>query len=683
MKSLIIAEKPSLARNIIQAIEKNETFKKCAGYYESENYIVSWAVGHLLQLKDIADYEGEKQKWKDINLPYIPNKFEFKVKEDTKDQFKILKQLIYRDDVRDIINCGDPDREGEVIVRLILKEANNNKEVYRLWLPDQEENTILKALDKKELDSNYDNLYNEGIARTLLDWILGINETIYLTNKSGTLLRAGRILVPVVKKIYDRDMEIKNFQPVKYYQAESNEDNIKLTVDIKFSEIGEAEEKSEELNINKTIVEDITTKDVKKQPSKLFSLTSLQKYLNKKNKMSADKVLKITQKLYENKYTTYPRTDSEYMTEDEKEKAIGILKAFNDSNLEFKDKKTIFDSSKVEAHSAITPTTIIPKELSGDEKIVYETISNRFKANFCKEECLISETSIIIKNGENEFKLTGKSIKQRGFLLYENLSNNEKMLPNLNIGNEIKTKFVAVEKETQAPKKFTEADLLSYLEQPFRKENDEESEIDIKEIGLGTPATRAGIISNAKKMTYIMESKNMLSIGDLGIKLIETINKLEIDLYAEKTIEFSRDLKKVYEGKIGIQDCIKNAENEVRKVIINGANIKIEQFERTTKEKEIIGICPKCGKNIYEGEKSFYCEGYKDEPKCIFTIWKDNKYFKDRGRKLSKSIVKNLLKEEKVKIKGFKKKDGVTTYDAYISLDLSNDKYVNFSMSFN
>lgn len=680
MKSLIIAEKPSLARNVIQAIETREKFSKKNGYYESQNYVVSWAIGHLLGAKDIADYEGKKLKWQEINLPYIPEKFEFKVKENTKEQFKILKQLINRKDIESVYNCGDPDREGQVIIDLVLQESKNKKEVYRLWLADQEVKTILKSLDEKVTNYKYKNLYSEGIARTIIDWLLGINETIYLTNKTGTLLRAGRILVPIVKKIYDRDMEIKNFQSVKYYQAESNEDNIKLTFAEKFDDKILAEKKAESLNKNKTVVEDIITKDVKKEPSHLFSLTSLQKYLNKKNKMSADNVLNIVQKLYENKYTTYPRTDSQYMTNEEKEKAKSILNAINDGNLEYKESKNVFKDTG-EPHSAITPTTIIPKELSGDEKIVYEAILNRFKANFCKENCIISETNMLIQNGEDQFKLTGKSIKQKGFSIYESIKN-EKMLPSLNKGDEIKVNFVAVEKETQPPKKMTEATLLSYLEHPFKDEEEDSDEINLNEIGLGTAATRAGIISNAKKMSYIIENKSVLSIGELGIKLIETIDKLKIDLYADKTIEFSKDLKSVNEGKLSIEDCIENVKNEIKEIIKNGNEIEIEKVQREKTEREIIGICPKCGKNIYESEKVFYCEGFKDNPKCNFGIFKDNKFFKDRGKKLTKTMVKTMLKGKSVRVKGFKKKNGTGTYDADVSLDLSNDKYVNFKLTF-
>lgn len=683
MKSLIIAEKPSLARNVIQAIEKREKFTRNNGYYESKNYIVSWAVGHLLELKNIEDYEGKKMKWTDIKLPYVPSKFEFKIKVNTKDQFKILKELINRKDVNSIYNCGDPDREGEVIIKNILNEVKNTKIVYRLWLADQEESTILKSLDEKTLDSNYDNLYAEGIARTIIDWILGINETIYLTNKTGQLLRAGRILVPVVKKIYDRDMEIKNFIPLTYYQAESDINGIKITVNDKYENKKNAESKANELNNSKTIVEDINLKDVKKQPSRLFSLTTLQKYLNKKHKMSADNVLAIVQKLYENKYTTYPRTDSEFMTDEEKDKAKKIINAIDDNNIIFKDKKTIFDTFKVEAHSAITPTTVIPNELdlSEQELIVYKTIYNRFKANFCKEECIISETNMLIKNGNNEFKLVGKIVKQKGFLEYEP-SNNEKMLPPLKKGDEVLTEFKAVEKETQPPKKITEASLLDYLEKPFKKDSQDE-EIDVKEIGLGTPATRASIIKNAKTIKYIIESKNTLSIGELGVKLIETIDKLNIDLYANKTIEFSKDLKKVNSGELGLENCINNVKKEIEMIISKGNTIEVETIEKKKQEKEVIGKCPKCGRNIYEADKSFYCEGYKSEPKCKFSLWKEDDFFKVRGKIITKSIAKKLLSDGKVKVTGFKKKDNSGKYDANVSLDLSNDKYINFKLDFN
>ena len=227
--------------------------------------------------------------------------------------------------------------------------------------------------------------------------IAPVNTTVLLSVKSNELFNCGRLIVPIVRKIYDVDMSIKNFIPETYYQCESDVGGIKLTVQDKFKESNKALEIANILNKEEAVVTDIIRKDVVKKPSRLFSLTTLQKYLNKKYKMKADEVLKICQNLYEKKYQTYPRTDAEYLSEEEKDKVKDILNALNDTNLIFKDKKSIFDTSKIEAHSAITPTTVIPKDLTDKEKIVYDTVSNRFKANFCKEDCILSTSEMIIK----------------------------------------------------------------------------------------------------------------------------------------------------------------------------------------------------------------------------------------------------------------------------------------------
>ncbi|WP_050499909.1 DNA topoisomerase, partial [Clostridium botulinum] len=515
-----------------------------------------------MELKNVSEYEGRKIKWNEIKLPYIPEKFQYKIKNDNgiKKQFKILKNLINSENVDGIYNCGDNDSEGQILIDEILMASKNNKITYRMILPDQTEKTVLSEIDRKALNSEYINFANEGFARQRLDWIYGINTTLLLSVKSGILLNCGRLIAPIVKKIYDVDISIKHFIPTTYYQCESDINGIKLAVSDKFNNSSLAEKLADELNKEKSFVKDITSKDTHKKPSKLFSLTSLQKYMNKNYKMKADEVLAICQSLYEKKYQTYPRTDSEYMSEQEKEKVKDIIIELNDSNLEFKDKKTVFDNTKVEAHSALTPTTNIPTDLNDKERLVYNTVCNRFKANFCKEECIISTSEMIIECGSNEFKFKGEIMKQKGFTTYEPILN-LKVLPKLNKGDVINHEFKAVEKQTQPPKKMTQDKLLSYLENPFRS-YEEDEEIEVKELGLGTPGTRSEIIKKCC-MKYIEDKNNILSITDLGIKFIETINKLGINLYAEKTINLSKNLKSVRNGKITLKDCLNNAQKEL------------------------------------------------------------------------------------------------------------------------
>ena len=653
---LIIAEKPSLARNIVAGI--SEEMKKENGFFIGENYIVSWAFGHLFSLADIESYSkngASTKKWTLDNLPCFPKDFKFELKKaDGKQdvdsgvlrQYKILEKLCNRADVDAIVNAGDADREGEIIVRLCVKNAlKSEKELLRLWLPDQTPQTVAKALLEMKSEDEYDNLANEGFARTYIDWLYGVNLTRYATIRCGKLLRVGRVIVPIVKAIYERDMEIRNFKPEKYYVISSSVktkgEKIDLTGKKKFKsdEIEKAEELAKLYNDTGAKVSFVESKKDTILPGKLYSLSTLQNVLGKKYKMSMAESLKIIQKLYEDGYLTYPRTNSEYLATAEKDKIRSIISNVGKLGypVKFKDSKFIFDDSKIESHSALTPTYKIPKteKLSEKEKQVYSTVLRRFVAVFCSEECLAEKSEIRIKVGElEEFSLKGTVILNPGWTKYDDYNTKDKVLPKLEVGDDVNIKFAPDEKQTTPPKHYTIETLNKYLKNPFKddkakaKELEESGEVDDAEeyravfegLELGTEATRTGIIDNAKKSGYIDLKKDVYTILPDGEYLVESLEKLAIAMDKYKTSELGKALKRVYRGEMTVVDSVKLCEGEIAEIFKNGGVDSIAKAESidTGEYGEILGLCPICKKNVVRGKTSYGCMGYGNG--CEFRV---------------------------------------------------------------
>ena len=669
---LIICEKGTLGKNVAKAIGIEDVKE---GYYICKNdYIVTWASGNIFSLYDVDDYLEEKKSWKDTPLPFIPKIFKYKL---TKAKhFEVMKKILKDYSIETIINSGDSDREGQIIVDIILNQLSWSGEVKRLWIPEQTKETIQKELLNLKDNKEYINLANEGYARSFMDWLLGINLTRYLTNKAGIKLNVGRVMIPIIKYIYDRDNSIKSFVKTKYYQPESKieKDGISMTLtsEKKFDTKEKCLEYIKNLsNIGK--VESIEKKEIKRTPKKLFSLSKLQAELSEKYKMSFKTSMNIIQNLYESGYITYPRTNTEYLSENEKGRIKEIIDKIEGFNLELKDTKRIFDNTKIESHSAITPTINIPKDLTPEENKVYDTIFSRFISNFLVDETLIEKITITIQAGIETFKLSGETIIKEGFLKYEP-EKIENQLPKFEENEEIKLNFEAIEKETQPPKKVTEKELSNYLKNPFRKEKeteDEEYKAILQGIEIGTEATRTETIEKCKHENYISQKGIAYSIEPLGEKLIEILDRLKVNLYKEKTVEFSEMQKKVFKGVVKVGDLLELIKEELEKII--GTDIEIEKIKV---EKEIIGVCPRCGRNLYENEKSFYCNGYSDkENPCTFSIWKEQKY---PSIKLNKSNVINLLKGKAIIIKNVKKKDGTEFDGAYKLVD--DGKFVNLKL---
>ena len=685
---LIIAEKPSLARNILAGISKlqDNEMKKYNGYYEGGNYVVTWVFGHLFSLADIEDYTpSESGRWTMDNLPCFPKEFKFNLRKNEKKQvdsgvekqFNIIKRLCERRDVDTIVNAGDSDREGEIIVRLCVSHALSQKKNFvRLWLPDQTPETISAGLLDMKDEREYDNLASEGFARTYIDWLYGVNLTRFATLKTGKLLRVGRVIVPIVKAIYDRDMEIRNFVPQKYYVITSNEKTndecVELTSKLKFTkdELAKAQEMCAQYNGCAAVVTAVTRKKSTMAPPKLFSLSKLQSYLGKKYKMSMDDSLSIVQKLYEEGYVTYPRTNSEYLATAEKGKISSIVSSVQKLGypVKFKVSKSIFDDSKIESHSALTPTYKIPQPsaLTEREKQVYSTILRRFVAVFCEEDCLCEKSEIKIKVGElEEFLLKGTVITQKGWTKFDDYTPKDKILPQLNKGDTVNICFKPQEKETTPPKHYTIETLNNYLKNPFKEDKqnaDENDDEDYKAIfeglELGTEATRTGIIDNACKSAYIALKKDVYHIQPDGEYLIEALSQLGIIMDKYKTSQLGQSLKKVFRGECTINDSVGLAEREISHVFEVARDVETN----IGVVGDHIGVCPLCGSTVISGRLGYGCSGYKEG--CKFVIWKHI-----CKKTISVKHAKELLASGKTsKISGFVSKNN-KTFDAFLKLD--------------
>lgn len=673
---LIIAEKPSLARNIAAAVGQ---MKSRSGYMEGGGYLITWAFGHLFALCDIETYNPSPDgtgRWQMGNLPCFPDEFRFELRkkdgkgevdDGVRKQFGTIRSLCLREDVDTIVNAGDADREGEIIIRLCVQNALKDqpkaagKALKRLWLPDQTPQTVREALSDLKDEKEYDLLASEGFARTYIDWLYGVNLTRYATLRTGVLLRVGRVIAPIVRAIYDRDLAIRNFVPGKYLAVQSREKTNGEIVELVSKNRFEADEwkKAEDLCAlyNRTGAKVASAKSKKERlsPGKLYSLSKLQNVLGKKYKMPMNDSLAIVQKLYEQGYLTYPRTNSEYMATAEKGKVQGILDAIGKLGypVAMRTDKGVFDDSKIESHSALTPTYKIPDKnsLSAREQQVYSTVFRRFVAVFCSEPCVAERSEICIEVGDYEtFTLKGMVIVEPGWTKYDDRQGKDKILPRLKKGEWVNIDFTPAEKETTPPKHYTIETLNNYLKNPFKEEKaaakeqaeaegESEGEDDAEDykavfegLELGTEATRTGIIENAIKSHYIELKKDVYHILPDGEFFIESLDRMQISMDKYKTSELGKALKKVYHGKITVRDSVDLAKEQIEAV-----------FEKGKGEQDIglfgdvIGACPLCGKPV-KRKRSFYgCEGFA-ETGCKFAV---NTFI--CGRAITVDMMKELL----------------------------------------
>ncbi|MBQ8431933.1 MAG: topoisomerase C-terminal repeat-containing protein [Clostridia bacterium] len=698
---LIIAEKPSLGRNIAAGIGP---MQKRQGYLEGNGYLITWAFGHLFSLCDIEAYQANtqpQQRWTMDNLPCFPQEFRFELRKGenkqidpgVRQQFELIRSLCNRPDVDTIVNAGDADREGEIIVRLCIQHAlEGPKSLKRLWLPDQTPQTVAKALSEMKAECDYDRLADEGFARTYIDWLYGVNLTRYATLRTGTLLRVGRVIVPIVKAIYDRDMAIRSFVPETYYalvsKEKTNGEVVELTSKKKFdrNNLNEALSVCRLYNQTGATVTAVKNKKDRLLPGKLYSLSKLQNVLGKKYKMSMKDSLEIVQGLYEKGYLTYPRTNSEYLATAEKDKIRQILSSCAKIGypVKFKDGKHIFDDSKIESHSALTPTYKIPgkKDLNEREMQVYSTVFRRFVAVFCAEDCVASKTEMTIAVGDLEtFTLKGMTILEPGWTKYDDYTQKDKILPKLQKGDAVNIDFKPAEKETSPPRHYTIETLNNYLKNPFKEEKKaakEAGDEDAENLGaddsedyraifegleLGTEATRTGIIDNARKSGYIDLKKDVYTILPGGEFLIESLLQMQIKMDKYKTSELGQALKKVYRGSMSVGDSVRLAEAEIREIFHKKDDAEFVKQSDTGFFGDVVAKCPLCGNDVRRMRSFYGCAGYKNG--CKFSV-----NTSICGRVISISALQELIENKRTAvISGFHSQRTGKTFDAALKLE--------------
>lgn len=719
MKKVIIAEKPSVARNIADAFNIK---KRKDGYFEGEEYLITWAFGHLLQLFDAKDYDENMKGWRMEKFPFIPEVFKYKIKQDSlnrniidkgaEKQIKIIKGLIDREDVDGIISATDFDREGQVIADEIFLYFSEKKPVYRLllneWTPDE----VKKGMEKLKPNEEMQSLQDAGIGRQWADWIIGINLTSVTTIKyklnDGQILNIGRVLLPTLKIIYDRDKEIENFKSSAYY---------KLNATFKTSKNEEFEgtyyennsEKFEDKKVLDEIKEKIKDKNAeiiekqterkKEYPPFLFNLSNLQGYITSKYKgWTSDKVLKVAQSLYEKKFITYPRTGSMALEESLVDRTRNVLEKLKvglpyEEQIKFVQNKRVFDNSKVESHSAIVPTYMKPNNLTQDERIVYTAVKNRFIMQFMPV-AEFEETKITSKVNDPEVKgvfiSKGKVQLVEGWRVVEKIDSKDTILPMVNEKEIVDLVDSKINKVTKKPpKKHTEKTLLRVMEtcgKSFKEDAEEDSEEMMASIlsgfSIGTPATRAETIKKLKDVGYITTKGKSLTCTELGRTIVEIFPVKEL-LDLEYTGRLEKTLSDIERGKVKKEDflnLIKNFTIEGVKAIKNDDSMakyfKVEAPEGV----EVLGKCPNCGNPVIEGERGFGCVNWKNG--CKYTIWKNDKYIVSFGKKVTPQMVKLLLANGKVGFRNLKSKKG-NTFAAYFIYEKDEEKgYFTWRMEF-
>lgn len=683
-KFLVIAEKPSVA----QSYAKNlSAYKREDGYLEGESCIVSWCLGHLAEYAQPEEYDPKYEKWQFDDLPILPEAWKLKVSKDKKKQFEVIKTLMNRSDVEYLVNGCDAGREGELIFQRVYVLAGCRKPVKRLWISSMEDAAIQKGFQTMKSEEEYKNLCMAAVCRAQADWLIGMNGTRAYTTRYFKRLVVGRVQTPTLAMLAERQERIEHFQKEAFYKVALTDG--KLTV---VSENIANEEAAELLaalcNGSTAVVTQMKKERKKSFPPKLYDLTSLQREANRYFGYTAKRTLDMLQELYEEKLVTYPRTDSQFVTEDMKDSVeelvekMPVLLSFVDYGQLGHGIKRVINNAKVSDHHAILPTKeVVEKgiaDLPADKKNLMMLICQQL-VQATGEEYLYEQTDITVKCQEQDFKARGKIPVQMGFKEVEKAFKQLCVKAEPVEGKEKETSIPAGYEEgmrlfpvkadktthyTSPPKPFNEDTLLAAMETAGNKEFDSETE----KKGLGTPATRASIIEKLVSSGYAQRKGKQILPSTEGKELVKVMP--EYLKSAVMTAEWENQLLMMEKGQITDTQFMGEITSLVRKILEVCREIPEEERRRFQMEREVIGKCPVCGCDVFEGKQNFYCSNRQ----CDFALWKENRFLGSMEKNLDKKMARELLDKACTHVKGLYSKKKDMKFDADLLLTLEDGK---------
>ncbi len=682
---LVIAEKPSVARSIAAVIGATE---KQTGYWQGGGYLVSWCIGHLVSFAEADQYDEKYCKWRYEDLPILPQPWQFIVPDEKKQQFEIVRALLNRSDVDSVTAATDAGREGELIFRFVYQMAGCTKPVKRLWISSMEDAAIREGFANLRPDSDYDALYQSALCRAKADWLVGINATRLFSVLYHKTLTVGRVQTPTLKMLVDRDAKILRFQKEKYYTVGIQSGSLKAGSG-RIASMDEADTLRKACAGASAICFSVKREKKTEQPPKLYDLTTLQREANRLFGFTAKQTLDYAQQLYEKKLLTYPRTDSQYLTEDMGQTAQHLvsdllwLLPFAQGLALTAEVGRVLNSKKVSDHHAILPTAEFVKQgfagLAESEYKLMNLVCSKLLCAVAAPHEYETVTAVFSCAG-NEFTAKGKTALVPGWkeidqrfhstLKADGEEETEAMntLPELVEGQTFSVTADILEHFTSPPKAYTEDTLLSAMERAGAEDMPEEAE----RKGLGTPATRAAILEKLVQMGFVQrKGKQLVPTKDginLAVVLPESLTSPAL------TAEWENRLTEIAKGSADPDEFMAEIKAQVRQLVKTYSCISADKQNLFQSERVIIGKCPRCGENVYEGKKNFYC-GNRG---CQFVMWKNDRFFEQRKKAFTPKIAAALLKNGKAKIKGLYSEKTGKTYDATVLLADTGGKYVNY-----